>query len=587
MKFKLSEFSIKNFRSISNIKLTIKKGNLITICGSNNVGKTNFLRALDLFFNPNFENFNAEDDIPYHIVEGSRGQGYAIVLKAKIIEVDSNTIYTISQTFTERKGVKEITLKGKKSNTEMKEKEIREFLKKNFKFFFVEASNVNIPKLVSEIVNDEILPLGLDIRRGKNQKKSLAKLEEFIKLSKQSVSKIETELTNIFQDLLKDVDSIDSKDWKLQIQFPEYLYLREAISKIIEFTLFDTNKRKLETKGSGIQRTILLSLIQYVNSRTRKDVIWAIDEPEAFLQAGLQKSLYSRLITESNTSQIIIATHSHFFIDVNDLINTFLFEGTKEFKEYARKKGLLFYKLNTVIFKGSDFEKSQKIKENFGINRNDSWEVMPFNLLVEGQEDKDLFIALMKKFDISIPNILVGGGVDKYPGFLQFLNDFCSDLDYKPTIIAIFDRDSAGRDKYNSLKTKAYNNIDLKCSYINRFDNQNFNDIELEDFIYPDLFFDAVNKFLRKKKYHQIKKSDKMKRTLQAYNGKPILDFTTGICMQNNEDKKEINFNHLNMKLSLSKIICDLIAKKDISDYDKEYPNVKQYLKKLTDTDYL
>lgn len=584
MKFKLSEFTIKNFRSISNIKLIINEGNLITICGSNNVGKTNFLRALNLFFNPNVENFNAEEDIPYHIVEGSRGQGYAISLKAKIIEIENKTTYSINQSFTEKKGIKEITIKGKKGDIELSEKDVRDFLNKNFKFFFVEASNVNIPKLVSEIVNDEILPLGLDKRRGKNQKESLAKLDEFIELSKQSVGKIETELTKIFQSLLKDVESIDSNDWKLQIRFPEYLFLRDAISKIIEFTLFDTNERKLETKGSGIQRTILLSLIQYVNSRTKKDIIWAIDEPEAFLQAGLQKSLYSKLVSESESSQIIITTHSHFFIDVNELNNTFLFEGTKELKEYSRKKGLLFYKLNTVIFKGSNFEQAQKIKENFGIGRNDSWEIMPFNLLVEGQEDKDLFLALMKKFNLPIPNILVGGGVDKYPGFLQFLNDFCSELEYKPKIVAIFDRDSAGRNKFNSLNKKTYECIELECSFINRYDNEAFDNLELEDFIYPDLYFDSVNKFLRKKKYSQIKKADRRKRTLPAYNRKPILDFTTEICRQNNEDKHEIDFNTLGMKLFLSKTICDTISKKDISEYDKQHPKVKQYLKEIINT---
>ena len=61
--------------------------------------------------------------------------------------------------------------------------------------------------------------------------------------------------------------------------------------------------------------------------------------------------------------------------------NTFLFEGTKELKEYARKEGVLFYKLNTMFYQGSNFEKSQRIKQNFGISKNDSWEIMPFNVL--------------------------------------------------------------------------------------------------------------------------------------------------------------------------------------------------------------
>lgn len=67
MKYKLTEFNITNYRSISSIKLTPSSSNFLTICGSNNVGKTNFLRALKLFFNPEEENFDVENDIPYHI----------------------------------------------------------------------------------------------------------------------------------------------------------------------------------------------------------------------------------------------------------------------------------------------------------------------------------------------------------------------------------------------------------------------------------------------------------------------------------------------------------------------------------------
>lgn len=581
MKYKIIEFEITNYRSISKIKVS-SNSNFTTICGSNNVGKTNFLRAMKLFFNPNIENFNADDDIPYHIAKGSRGQGYQTTLKGKIQEIETNDIYAITQKYTEKEGKTLITIQGKKNQTMITEKEVLSFFDKNFKFFFIEASNVNIPKLVSEIVNEEILPLGLDKRRGKTPKDSLEKLDAFIQQSKIAVEQIETELTRIFRNLLENVDSVDSDNWKLQIKFPEYLNLREAISNMIEFTLFDTNERKLEAKGSGIQRTVLLSLIKYVNSKTKKDVIWAIDEPEAFLQAGLQKNLFLKLLEESSHSQIIITTHSHFFIDINNLDNTFLFEGSKELKEYGRRKGEVFYKLNTNIFTGSTFEKAQKIKENFGITRNDSWEIMPYNILVEGQEDKDLFISLMKNFDLAIPNILVASGVEKYPGFLQFINEYCSDLEYTPKVLAIFDRDGAGRSKYDSLKNKKYKYISLECEYIKRYDGETFNEVELEDFIYPELIFDAVNKFLRKQKYKQVKKADRQKRTLPAYNKKPILNFITEVCRSNNEDKNEIDFNSLTMKLFLSKTICNEIDNIDLKTHNVEFPKVREYLEQIS-----
>src|SRR5690554_5677128 len=173
MKYKIQTFKIRNFRSILKLDLKPKENNFLTICGINNVGKTNFLRALNLFFNPIDKNFNANDDIPCHIVEGSRGGGFKTTLSAQILEIDTKEIYTIKQVFTETKSGKSIIITGKKGTKELNANEIIKFLETKFKFFFIEASNVNIPKLISEIINDEILPLSLDKRRSKSQMESL------------------------------------------------------------------------------------------------------------------------------------------------------------------------------------------------------------------------------------------------------------------------------------------------------------------------------------------------------------------------------------------------------------------------------
>ncbi|MDD4730268.1 MAG: AAA family ATPase, partial [Dysgonamonadaceae bacterium] len=50
----IKHIDIISFRSILNISFHVDNTlNLIAICGENNVGKTNTLRAIDLFFNPN------------------------------------------------------------------------------------------------------------------------------------------------------------------------------------------------------------------------------------------------------------------------------------------------------------------------------------------------------------------------------------------------------------------------------------------------------------------------------------------------------------------------------------------------------
>ena len=51
MDYKLEYFTIKRFRSLMNVELLVVNGQPVTICGENNIGKTNVLEALNIFFN--------------------------------------------------------------------------------------------------------------------------------------------------------------------------------------------------------------------------------------------------------------------------------------------------------------------------------------------------------------------------------------------------------------------------------------------------------------------------------------------------------------------------------------------------------
>lgn len=60
---KITEFLIKRYRSINELKLNITEDyNISTICGQNNVDKTNVLRAISLFFDK--IEFIFKEDVP-------------------------------------------------------------------------------------------------------------------------------------------------------------------------------------------------------------------------------------------------------------------------------------------------------------------------------------------------------------------------------------------------------------------------------------------------------------------------------------------------------------------------------------------
>jgi predicted ATP-dependent endonuclease of OLD family len=581
-RFKILEFTIKNFRSISNLKLDSSKADLITLCGSNNIGKTNVLRALKIFFDNNSTIFNALEDIPYHIANGSRGEGFKTTLTAKIYDNTDKKTFIITKELTEKDDENKIILKGKQDKDLLSEKQCLEVLN-NFQFFLIESSNVNLPILIREIINEEVLPLALDGRRGKTQLESLEILEKFIEKSETAVKKIEDELTKQLHSILINSKLLESGDWQLKIKFPEYNYLREAISNMIEFTLVDTNDNALEGKGSGIQRSVLLALIQYVNSKSKKSVIWALDEPEAFLQAGLQRNFYKNILNESKKSQFFITTHSQIFIDINNLKGTFLLETKPEPKFYARKKGKTFYQLNTHIFNGSEYQTIIKIKENFGIENNDAWQVMPKNILVEGETDKKVIQALCNKFDLTCPNVFFAGSVDRYKGYLSYFNDSSKDLDFRPKIKALFDSDIAGNDVYNQLRNKKNERYDLECLKIVRFDGTFCNGFELEDLIYPSIMFEAANAVLKKRGYKIIRKRNFDKILNTSNSKKPILIFLNEQAAEANSDKEAIDFNNYKM------LLCEGIVKNlnalELSDLDKQYPHIKSFIESLINFD--
>lgn len=69
---KIVFIQIERFRSIKKLSFKIDQtSNLIALCGQNNVGKTNTLRAINLFFNP----LDYDDTIDKPVIKHATGGG--------------------------------------------------------------------------------------------------------------------------------------------------------------------------------------------------------------------------------------------------------------------------------------------------------------------------------------------------------------------------------------------------------------------------------------------------------------------------------------------------------------------------------
>ncbi|EKP0968895.1 ATP-binding protein [Campylobacter jejuni] len=570
-KYKFVKFQVKNFRSLLDITLNIDNNNINTICGENNIGKTNFLRALNLFFNHNNGvEYNQNEDRPYHIQKGSTGGR-----KTELIGyfTKNNVTHILKVEFHKDKIV--YILNGK-----MVEWKVARDIVESFKLLFIEASNVNMPSVISAILENDAL-LALDNKR-KKQSEPLRTLKLFIEQSKKAIEDIEKDI-NIYLKQMLDFDNT-LKDKEIKIRFAEFEKLRDVVKTMTSVTLDDGNDHLMDHKGSGAQRIVLLSLMQYITDKITTDIIWAIDEPEAFLQPKLQKKIMEifKNIVREKKQPIIMTTHSQYFVDFNNLVNTHLFKLTKEEKIYARKKGKVFQEINTKpIYIGTAFEKLSVIKKHLGIETNDNWDIMPYNILVEGEEDKKYLQMLIEILNLSMPNIIHSGGATKIAGFLEYFNNQCSYTSFKPYFICIFDNDEEGRKQYNKIsKDNLYPNIKLDAKKLKRYGEsiqENNRDIwEIEDFMPIKIIVDAVNIILKYKQYNTITNSQISDRKKLAFKNMSILDYLEKCIADRNEEKERFILNTESRK----KEICqnafrarEKYTKNDLEDYHVDFMN--------------
>lgn len=580
--------TIRNYRSIGSLTLKVEEDGILVLCGPNNVGKTNVLRALDLFFSLDPTLFDDKRDLPHHVYDGSRGEGAKTTVAGEFREQSNGRKITIRASFRRDEDLGNIMeLKGVANRKSISEEEAISIVK-SFRFLFIEASNINLPQLVAHVFADEILP-DLDTVKRRGQSSTLKILKEFFDAANKTVVSIEHALTANLDSLIGKVPGFDNKGWRAKVVFPEFETLREAISGQVSFTLLDSNARSLESKGSGIQRMVLLAVMKYVADTSVQSCIWAIDEPEAFLQPGLQRAVFEELRRLSVHMPILMTTHSPHFIDISDVRKTHLLSSTEEPKTYKRRPGKVFLQVDTVLDQRTGTQKLQAIREHFGMKKNDSWHVLPVNLLVEGEEDKAYLTALADSFGIALPNFFVAGGADKIPGFLEFMAEFCSDLTSKPHVTCLLDHDDKGKQLYDKLKSKENDGRLPYClsrMYVLRADGHSHARLsyEIEDWMYPDLLFRAAGAFLKKKGYDKPTETQWRLRTTAAYQDQCILAFITEVVKMRNPSQPTLYFESLPIKIWLCNEVCNIIrglSEPELMALDATYPSTRNLLNQL------
>lgn len=329
------KITIRDFRSFSYKEIEIPSGYL-PIVGVNNSGKSNILRALNLFFND-----ETEPGRPINIVEDFYNPS-----RKKKKKISISMEFELPSVFNFQKRIRNNLddLLGRhfiiEKSWSIPESPVEKGAK--LKIYYQKGTNdkctadpdaeYRIRQFLALIrfryIPNHIHPSEI-LRKEQNsiQIELLAKLRRSKKVSQEVQKRIFTELGELSKDFVRpiadelqtSVHDIEEIDLSTPTNMGELLF---SFSPRLKVSKGETFNALLH--GSGVQSLLTLLILRYLDSRFssrfgwHQATIWAIEEPESFLHKDLEHKvaeLLSNIVKpEDSRFQIFCTTHSDVFV---------------------------------------------------------------------------------------------------------------------------------------------------------------------------------------------------------------------------------------------------------------------------------
>lgn len=414
---KITRIKIENFRSIKNTEFNTSDFNIAV--GQNNCGKTNFFEAIQFLFNGVGRGQNvtelkhkrqSENEILVELEFSGAQQGVENMQnqtnKTKISNaLNNNDNVVISRSTSGDVKKRKFIVNGTEVNPGTGfDKALNDFLPK-FEYITTKQYYDAVAKYSKTTPMGIMLSgvLSAILQENVQYREFQTKFRE---LFEDDNSEIKTEFDNVGNNVQVYLEKQfpDCTKVKFEVTAPVF----DDLLKNFETTIDDGVETTAEEKGDGMQRALMLAIIQaYADFRKSNDdlgksFLFFIDEAELHLHPTAQRKLKDVLHTLSNNNdQVFINTHSSVFVADN-------FENQSILK-VEKLEGQTEFELTT------DLDKPYVVFELLGGSPSDL--LLPKNfLIVEGQSEFELLTRVIKRFYSDKPNIQIikaNGDVDQ------------------------------------------------------------------------------------------------------------------------------------------------------------------------------
>lgn len=438
---KIKKVKIKNYRSIKS-EITVDFDGELIIIGPNNSGKTNFLKAINLFFDGfKGEKYSIENDLPF----GLTGEQTSIVISFQAIagkdgnflskyqqvvdlleedkEIETGLINLyLSYSSTGRPNYRFFTNDKVQSDRRDEYRRLHEELIYYFLSRFA-CNYIPSEKNSASLFSDFLLP---------HLKNNIGNLLQEHQRS------VDQALLVVSKSISKNMHEAGLLEMNCMFGLPGNLF-SSALSKF-DFFIDDGEKTPFHQKGSGVQAATILACLEWITAQENnegKDVVWLIEEPESYLHPGLAEACRNILEGLSNSSDVFTTTHSMGFIPKS---HAKVLQSSIGDKNGTSLKNLKGYS-----------EATQSIRNALGMRFSDYYNLTEYNVFVEGKTDKALLqhiLSIVKPKGtanqfaaLRQASIMDFSGVSSLKDFLKATYSFMAK---ERSIVAVFDGDEAG-----------------------------------------------------------------------------------------------------------------------------------------------
>lgn len=504
-KVRLTEVTVRNYRSIGK-QTKFSVGDLTTLVGPNNEGKSNLLRALRLGMtiierwsalpdrlagNAELRGFDAShmqygnrprdgrslgqmgyvwlDDFPLDRQERTPRSAEVTVLrlqfhldedevrafKTGVGVASNNGELPIEIKLGERMVSLNIVKQGRGSQTHRaKSREIAEFIASRLSL--VSVPPVRTAAQARELVNDLARIRILELTQS----------DLYVKLTKELSELVQACVDEVAADLTESVKRFVPSIKKITLTTTD-VSRRDSIEDVI---IDDGSKTTIAHKGDGVKSLVTLALIQeFARKRsTSHSFILAVDEPEAHLHSAVVHQLHLVLQELSETQQVILATHNPIFVNREDVASNVIVRSNTAKPAKSRKE----------------------IREVLGVEPQDNLESADTVVFVEGLTDEEVLKKLLIEVIPASRSDLRDGRVvlKSVMGASKMRSHIVRERTSVCRIIAVFDGDISGVAEAERL---AKDQI-LTEGHIHLVRDGVRTTSELEDLVEPDVYLAAL-----------------------------------------------------------------------------------------------